>query len=282
MNRTSSTRARRAASGASTANGTVGVAAPAAPVAPNARESIKTGEHATTAAAAGTTSSTRTGDGVIVRAILSTLGADTAAALVALLVQWLRAVLSAGAAERRTVEASTDDVTARAGELGAGDHARAIVAALVGQSPDGAAAAYCAGDPSMAAMLRAALDTLSDVAPAGQGGAPDALRMRAARLVARIAADNSHGAAGIAAAHMLCDDGGSAQHTACVALEAVEVCARLVAETAEQNLNSTDPDKPDGAARTVAAMVYEQTAPMVEALNAARDVLAALATGGAS
>ena len=81
------------------ASGTEGVAAPTAPMVTNARESITTDTDATTAPPRDSTPSTQTGDTAamfrraLVRAILSTLDASTAATLLVALGAWLRALV---------------------------------------------------------------------------------------------------------------------------------------------------------------------------------------------
>lgn len=226
-----------------------------------------------------------------VRAILSQLGADTAAALVGLLVQWLRGVLGAAPGDRHAVEVETDRAMERAEELGAVGHATALVAALVGHAPDGAAAAYCDGDTAMAALLREALATLAgfDAPPsaplAGQLGArvlrgAIGARARAVRAMMDAAVQGDDGAAALAALHMHRDEGTCPLHTLTVTLGTVAEGARLVAANATAVRDGVNITRGDAHARGLAANALEFIAAPVAALNASVDVLRALASNG--
>ena len=129
MNPKHTTRARRSAAPstgpAHTTDGAAGVAAPTAPMVPNAGEGITTGADTTHAP-----DRSQLDRGAIVRAILSTLAADTAAALVTLLVRWFRAIVAVESSPA-SGDAVTDDAVQAAADIGAEEHARAVVAAFM-------------------------------------------------------------------------------------------------------------------------------------------------------
>lgn len=194
---------KRQSSAPSTQSGTVGAGTPAAPVVTtNARESLPTtAEHRTPVEGARATpalshdTATRVQvqpvGAAIARAILATLAPDTAAALLVLLVQWLRGVLCITGptpeARQHAAELSADRVTESAGQLGAREHAVAIVAALVGLTPDEAVdGLYCEPfNPCMPTELREALDAL---------GAIDADALAAPHPATASGLDGAHGA----------------------------------------------------------------------------------------
>lgn len=275
------------------ADGAAGVAAPTAPTATtNAHQSAPTTAigHRTTARAADSSPTTNTATAALVRAILSTLDVNTAAALVALLLQWLRAVLASAGADRHAVEVETDRATNGAAQLDADAHARALVAALVGQAPHDAVAAYFAGDAATAALLRGALDVLADVGlPSRLAGDVGArvlrasladCRARAVRAMVDAALAGDGGDTALAALCMARDDGRNAAHTLTVTLEGLNRVAHEITAAMESALSDPGVSRDDRVSIT-ATRVLHWTDAAAEAVEATRGVLRALANGGA-
>lgn len=266
----------------------------------NAHQSAPTTAAAetTTSAPANTSPTTNATTAGLVRAILSTLGTDTAAALVALLVQWFRVLLAMTPGDREAAGIATDRMTADAENLGAGPHARAVVAALAIEAPHGVAANVTAdGDVSTRRMSHRtaaeALDVLRGLDTTQRQHATGATaqrdhrasladcRARAVRAMIDAALVDDNGCVAVSALHLQRTDENDLGLLLTRTLEALTDVAPLFDVAAATALEHPAAHPATMNPAAAAALALDWTDEAAEAVEALRDVLRALATGGA-